>query len=105
MVSKTLNWQAGGTHGATATYKRGGDTDWDKEDGLWAIFKFFYQADRTVPAGGGYILEWVMRTGKDSKPLTIEGGKELTVRFQADVPMFQKDFFASLACVAEVAKQ
>ncbi len=106
MVSKTLNWQAGGTHGATATYKRGGDTDWDKEEGLWAIFKFFYQADRTVPAGGGgYILEWVMRTGKDSKPLTIEGGKELTVRFQADVPMFQKDFFASLACVAEVAKQ
>jgi type VI secretion system protein ImpL len=108
MVSKTLNWQgtASATHGVKATYKRGGDNDWDTEDGLWAIFKFFYQADRTVPAaGGGYTLEWVMRSGKDAKPVMIEGGKELTVRFQADVPMFQKDFFASMACVADVAKQ
>jgi hypothetical protein len=47
----------------------------------------------------------VQRSGKDAKPTTIEGGKELTVRFQADVPMFQKDFFASMACVADVAKQ
>jgi type VI secretion system protein ImpL len=105
MVSKTLNWQGSGTHGVKATYKRGGDNDWDNEEGLWAIFKFFYQADRTVPGQGGYILEWVMRSGKESKPVTIEGGKELTVRFQADVPMFQKDFFAGLACVADVAKQ
>jgi type VI secretion system protein ImpL len=105
MVTQTLNWQGTGTHGVKATYKRGGDNDWDSEEGLWAIFKFFYQADRTVPAPGGYILEWVMRSGKDSKPVTIEGGKELTVRFQADVPMFQKDFFARLACVADVAKQ
>jgi type VI secretion system protein ImpL len=105
MVSKTLNWQGSGTHGVKATYRRGGDNDWDSEEGLWSIFKFFYQADRTVPAGGGYILEWVMRSGRDSKPVTIEGGKELTVRFQADVPMFQKDFFARLACVADVAKQ
>jgi type VI secretion system protein ImpL len=105
MVTKSLNWQATGAHGVKATYRRGGDNDWDNEDGLWAIFKFFYQADRTVPAGGGYTLEWVMRSGKDSKPVMIEGGKELTVRFQADVPMFQKDFFARLACVADVAKQ
>jgi len=105
MVTKSLTWQGTGTHGVKATYKRGGDNDWDSEEGLWAIFKFFYQADRTVPAAGGYTLEWVMRSGKDSKPVMIEGGKELTVRFQADVPMFQKDFFAKLACVADVAKQ
>lgn len=107
MVSKTLNWQSTGTHGVKATYQRGGDNGWDSEDGLWAIFKFFYQADRTVSApGGGYVLEWVMRSGKDAKPVMIDGGtKELTVRFQADVPMFQKDFFASMACVGEVAKQ
>lgn len=105
MVSKALTWQATGAHAVKATYKRGGDNDWDTEEGLWAIFKFFYQADRTVPSGGAYILEWVMRSGKDSKPVTIEGGKQLTVRFQVDVPMFQKDFFAGLACVADVAKE
>jgi len=52
-----------------ATYKRGGDNDWDSEEGLWAIFKFFYTADPTVPAGGGYALEWVMRSGEDAKPV------------------------------------
>jgi type VI protein secretion system component VasK len=105
MVSKSLNWQSTGAHNVKATYKRGGDNDWDNEEGLWAIFKFFYQADRTSQVAGGYMLEWVMRSGKDAKPVMIEGGKELTVRFQADVPMFQKDFFASMACVADVAKQ
>jgi hypothetical protein len=35
----------------------------------------------------------------------VGGGKELAVRFQAGVPMFQKDFFAGMARVAEVAKQ
>jgi type VI protein secretion system component VasK len=105
MVSKTLNWQATGTHGVKASYDRGGDTGWDTEDGLWAIFKFFYQADRTLPAAGGYTLEWVMRSGREGKAVTLENGKELAVRFQADVPMFQKDFFAGLACVADVAKQ
>jgi len=75
-----------------ATYKRGGDNDRDTEEGLWAIFKFFYQADRSVPATGGYNLEWVTRTGKDSKPVTIECGKELTVRFQADIPCSKRTF-------------
>jgi type VI secretion system protein ImpL len=105
MVSKTLNWQATGTHGAKASYDRGGDNVWDTEEGLWAIFKFFYQADRTSPAAGGYTLEWVMRSGREGKAATLDNGKELAVRFQADVPMFQKDFFAGLACVADVAKQ
>ena len=105
MVTQTFNWQGSGPHNAKATYQRGGDNGWDSEEGLWAIFKFFYAADRTVPASGGYILEWVMRTGKEAKAVTIDGGKELTVRFQADVPMFQKDFFSRLACVADVAKQ
>jgi len=106
MVTKQLNWQGtGASHEVKATYKRGGDNDWDTEQGLWAIFKFFYQADHQIPSGGAYILEWVMRSGKDAKPVTIEGGKELTVRFQVDVPMFQKDFFAGLQCVADVAKQ
>jgi type VI secretion system protein ImpL len=105
MVSKTLTWQATGTHGVKASYDRGGDNGWDTEEGLWAIFKFFYQADRTLPAAGGYTLEWVARSGREGKAVTLENGKELAVRFQADVPMFQKDFFAGMACVAEVAKQ
>jgi type VI secretion system protein ImpL len=109
VTAKQLNWQYGGTHGAKATYKRGGDNEWDSESGPWAIFKFFYQADRAEPSGTAYTLEWIMRTGKDQHAVKLESGKELTVRFQVDMgsfPMvFSKNYFARLACVADVAKQ
>ena len=109
VAPKTLNWQSSGTHGAKATYKKGGDNQWDEETGLWAIFKFFYDADRADPSGSAYTLSWVMKTGKDLHAVKLESGKELTVRFQVDMgnfPMvFQKNFFARMACVADVAKQ
>ena len=54
MASKTFTWNGSGTHMAKATFKRGGDNEWDSEEGLWAIFKFFYQADRADPSGSGY---------------------------------------------------
>jgi type VI secretion system protein ImpL len=109
VAPKTLNWLSSGTHGAKATYKKGGDNQWDEETGLWAIFKFFYDADRADPSGSAYTLSWVMKTGKDLHAVKLESGKELTVRFQVDMgnfPMvFQKNFFARMACVADVAKQ
>lgn len=110
MASKTLNWQPSGPHGAKGIYKPG-DFEWDSEEGLWAIFKFFYQADRAEPSpsGNAYTLDWTIRSGKDQRAVKLPSGHELTVRFQVDMgsfPMvFQKNFFARLACVADVAKQ
>ena len=56
--------------------------------------------------GDAETLEWVIRIGKD--PVTLPNGKPLTVRFDLSMPgvppVFQKGYFALLACVADVAK-
>lgn len=105
---KQFVWQGSGAHGAKATIKFGStDLAWASYDGLWAIFQFFNQADTWHPAGNGNILEWVVRAGKN--PMLLPSGKPLTVRFELDMgatpPVFQKGYFARMACVADVAKQ
>jgi type VI secretion system protein ImpL len=105
---KTFNWQATGTHSAKATYQRGGNTIFSTGEGLWAIFKFFYDADRADPAGNGYTLSWIQTNGADRHTVKLDSGNALTVRFQVDMgnfPMiFQKNYFTRLQCVSEVAK-
>jgi hypothetical protein len=51
----------------------------------------------------GNILEWVVRVGKD--PAMING-KPLAVRVEVNMtpPLYQRGYFSSLACVAEVAR-
>jgi type VI protein secretion system component VasK len=103
-----FTWQGGGTHDAKATVKfgNGPDLTWSSNDGLWAVFRFFGKAERRQPAGSGESLEWVIRIGKD--PVTLPSGKALTVRFTLDMngdpPVFQRDFFARMGCVADVAR-
>jgi type VI secretion system protein ImpL len=92
-------WQATGAHGVTGSLDFGGGRyiDWLTADGLWAVFHFFDKADRSQP------LEWIPRTGRDGSPLRVEG-KPVAVRFDVDMALFQKGYFARLACVAEIAK-
>ncbi len=103
---KQFAWQGGGTHEAVATVKFGGsDLGWANYSGLWAAFQFFGDAERWVPAGQGFNVEWIVRVGKN--PVTLEG-KPLTVQFHLDMngapPVFQRGYFAGLGCVAEVAR-
>lgn len=104
---KQFVWQSTGAHEAKATVKFGGpDLAWSSNEGLWAIFQFFNKAETWTPAGNGNILEWVIRIGKD--PVTLPSGKPVTVRFELDMgggpQVFQKNYFARMACVSEVAK-
>ena len=107
-TSKQFVWQASGTHGSKASAKFGGtDLGWfPNTEGLWAIFQFFNQADAWRPSGSGNILEWIIRAGKNA--MTLPSGKPLTVRFELDMggspQVFQKGYFARMACVADVAK-
>lgn len=107
-TSKQFVWQATGVHEAKATVKFGGSTDlaWSNNEGLWAIFRFFNKAETWTPQGGGNLLEWIIRIGKD--PVTLPNGKPLTVRFELDMnggpQIFSKGYFSRMACVAEVAK-
>jgi type VI secretion system protein ImpL len=85
----------------------GSDFEFQNRDGLWSLFRFFADADRWTPSGGGYLLEWVVRQGREGRPVTV-GGKELTYRFLvstgAAAPIFQKDFLNSLRCVSQAAR-
>jgi type VI secretion system protein ImpL len=106
-TAKQFTWQGSGSHDAKATVKFGNGPDlaWSNNEGLWSAFQFFAKAERWQPAGAGYMLEWVIRIGKD--PVTLPGGKPLTVRFDLDMagapPVFQKGYFSRMACVADVA--
>jgi hypothetical protein len=49
-------------------------------------------------------MEWTARIGKD-RPMMVNG-KPLTVRVEVGMtpPLYQRGYFSSLGCVAEVAR-
>ncbi len=102
-------WPGGGTKNVrlSAKVSGGSDLEFQNRDGLWSIFRFFADADRWNPSGGAYTLEWVVRQGREARPVMV-AGKELTYRFTLDTggvaPVFQKDFLNSLRCVSQAAK-
>ncbi len=77
------------------------------QTGLWAVFRFFVDADQRDPAYTAYNLEWVFRQGRDGGAVRV-GGKEVTYRFTVDTgggaPVFNKEFLASLRCVSNAAR-
>jgi type VI secretion system protein ImpL len=85
----------------------GSDFEFQNRDGLWSVFRFFADADRWTPGQGGYLLEWVVRQGREGRPVTV-AGRELTYRFLLNTngaaPVFQKDFLNSLRCVSQAAR-
>lgn len=103
---KQFVWQGSGAHEAAATVKFGGsDLGWANYSGLWAAFQFFGDAERWIPAGSGFNVEWIVRVGKN--PVTLQG-KPLTVQFHLEMngapPVFQRGYFSGLGCVSEVAR-
>ncbi len=93
-----------GAGGVRLTAKSGSDFVYPNYDGLWGIFEFFSDADKPVPSP-----EWMLKSGKRDKPVTSPvTNQPIVVQFQVDMlggpPVFQKGYFAQLACVAEVAK-
>ncbi len=74
--------------------------------GLWAVFRFFGDADRSRTAGNVTSLEWVPKQGRAAQPMRLPDGSPLTVRFevQSSAPVFQKGYLSGLACVSRVAR-
>ena len=93
---------------ASIRFGNGPDLTWFTSDGTWALFRLFGRAERTLPAGNALALDWLVRTGNDPNPLTLPGGRPLTIRFELDTggapPVFQQGYLARLACVAELTK-
>jgi len=106
--SKDFVWP-GASHNAGLSAKIGGSdaTLVGPDNGLWAVFRFFADADRFQAGGGGYSLEWVPRQGQAQEPMRI-GGKPLTMAYFLDLkgapPIFQKGYLSGFQCVSEVAR-
>jgi len=109
MAAQQFVWQGSGTHGTRATVRFGGTgLDWQDQAGLWSVFRFFNDAENWTPTATGQTLEWTVRIGKGGAA-KIEGtDKPLKVRYELNMgttpPLFNKAYFARMACVANVGK-
>jgi type VI protein secretion system component VasK len=76
--------------------------DWQ---GLWAVFRFFADADRSTQ-GTTASFEWVLRQGRAGQVVMING-KPFTYDFQVETTgpsVFSKEFLSTLKCVGPLAK-
>ncbi len=106
---KQYVWTGNANHSVRISAKLQGGSDFDFQDrtGIWSLFHFFADADRWNPNGNGYLLEWVVRQGREGRPVMV-GGKELTYRFVVETggaaPVFQKEFLSGMRCTSQAVK-
>lgn len=102
-------WPGSGVHGANLAVSLGGpEFGVNTQQGLWAAFRFFADADRFQAQGSTYRLEWVPRQGQGGQPMTLENGRPLAIPFVLDLkgapPIFQKGYLEGFTCVSRVAQ-
>jgi type VI secretion system protein ImpL len=77
----------------------GGELPGPEFEGLWAVFRFFADANRTARSGTGNIFEWDLTQGKSQQTA-------LNYRFFVDTnpAVFSKDFLSTLRCIGPLAR-
>ncbi len=107
--AKSHVWTGSPAHTVRISAKLAGGSDFEFQDrqGSWALFRFFADADRWSQSGDAYSLEWIVRQGREGRPVMV-GGRELTYRFAVNTggaaPVFQKDFLIGMRCVSQAAR-
>jgi type VI secretion system protein ImpL len=107
-VTKDFTWP-GASHQAKLAGNLGGsDFGFISYDGLWAVFRFFGDADQFQASGNTYTLQWVPRQGQSGQAIKLDSGKSLTLPFKLDLkgapPIFQKSYLSGFQCVSDVAR-
>jgi type VI secretion system protein ImpL len=105
--TKDFTWPSKGQQNANLTVKmKGGDNypyGMPYRD-IWSVFRFAYDAKDNHGTGGGTL---VTRTLASQGQTTTDQATGKVVEpkffFGADPPVFNRDYFKSLACVAKVA--
>ncbi|MFN3322439.1 MAG: ImcF-related family protein [Bryobacteraceae bacterium] len=91
----------------SAKLQGGTDFEFQNREGLWSVFRFFADADQWSRSGAGYNLEWIVKQGREGRPVMI-GGRALTYRFYLDTsgapPVFQKEWLSGFRCVSQAAR-
>ncbi len=107
-AAKAFTWPGGATRNFKLDLKLTGGTPFgvQNRDGLWAVFRFFADADRTVNSGSGYDFLWNFRQGQGGSAPVVNG-RPLSYEFNLDTggapAVFSKSFLAELKCVSTVA--
>jgi type VI secretion system protein ImpL len=91
----------------TAKIQGGSEVGFANYPGTWGVFHLFAVADKDVPNGSIYNVEWDLR-GAGGQPQTAPNGKPEIVQFDLDtsgaVSILQKGYLSGLHCVSNVAK-
>jgi type VI secretion system protein ImpL len=108
-ASKAFQWPGNGTRNFKLSLKLAGGTGLGvpSRDGLWSVFRFFADADRTVNSGAGYEFFWNFRQGQGGSAPEVNG-RPLAYEFNLDTggapAVFSKEFLSGLKCVGSVAR-
>ncbi|MDQ6698900.1 MAG: hypothetical protein M3Z36_01790 [Acidobacteriota bacterium] len=107
-AAKAGVWPGGATRNFKLDLKLTGGTPFgvQNREGLWAVFRFFADADRTVNSGAGYDFLWNFRQGQGGSAPVVNG-RPLSYEFNLDTggapAVFSKEFLAGLKCLSTVA--
>ncbi len=105
--TKDFTWPSKGAMNANLTVKMKGGENYPygmPYRDVWSVFRFAYDAKDNRPTGGGTL---VTRTLASQGQTTTDQATGKVVEpkffFGADPPVFNRDYFRNLACVAKVA--
>ncbi|MCU1260674.1 MAG: ImcF domain protein, partial [Bryobacterales bacterium] len=107
-ASKAFQWPGNGMRNFKLSLKLAGGTALGvpSREGLWSVFRFFADADRTANSGAGYEFFWNFRQGQGGSAPEVNG-RPLAYEFNLDTggapAVFSKDFLSALKCVGTVA--
>ena len=108
-AAKAFTWPGGPARNFKLDLKLAGGTPFgvQNREGLWAVFRLFADADRTVHSGAGYDFLWNFRQGQGGSAPVVNG-RPLSYEFNLDTggapAVFSKEFLAGLKCVSVVAR-
>jgi type VI protein secretion system component VasK len=96
-------WPGGGARGFRLALRLPGGSELPgpEFDGLWAVFRFFADADRTTPSGTGAVFEWRLRQGRSAQSSL---NYSFLVGTGGGPAVFSKDFLSTLKCVGPLAR-
>ena len=100
---RKFNWP-GGVHEVKLTAKtKDGDISSPASayQGLWAVFIFFDDTENWRQTGATNTLEWKQKVGRTGR---VTGSITFELDMNGAPPVFQRNYLAGLACVAEVVR-